>query len=149
MATTGYAKLASSIVTSSIWVEDHPTFKVWIGMLAMADKDGVVEGSVPGFASLCQVTREEMETALAKFLAPDPDSRNQTHEGRRIKVCDLPTRGGWIVLNYENFRDNRNTDRREYQRQKQSQYRRQKREDREREGALAAQGVIRGAEAAG
>ena len=79
----GWAKLFSSIITSSIWTEDDVTLRVWIAMLATADADGVVEGSLPGFASLARVTREKLEESLRKLVSPDPDSRTPDHEGRR------------------------------------------------------------------
>lgn len=96
----GFAKLFSSIVTSSVWCVDHATFKVWIGLLATADADGIVEGSVPGFASLCRVTEDELRAALEKFSAPDPNSRTPDYEGRRIEA--IP--GGWRILNYLAYR---------------------------------------------
>ena len=56
----GWTKLFSSIVTSSIWCEDHKTVWVWTGFLALADKDGVVEGSIPGLANVMRVTDDEL-----------------------------------------------------------------------------------------
>src|SRR5436190_17656495 len=96
----GYTKLYSSIVTSSVWCEPHTTVLVWIAMLAMADADGVVEGSVPGFASLARVTVDEMRSAVATLSFPDPDSRTPENEGRRIR----PFPGGWEILNYWLYR---------------------------------------------
>jgi hypothetical protein len=101
MGMAGYAKLFSSILTSTIWGETHTTVRVWIAMLASADADGVVEGSVPGFARVACVTREEMQEALAVLHAPDPDSRTQDHEGRRIETIE----GGWLILNYAKYRE--------------------------------------------
>lgn len=96
----GWAKLFSSIVTSSVWTEDDATLRVWIAMLATADGEGVVEGSVPGFASLARVNVPQMEAALEKLTAPDPYSRTPDHEGRRLEVIE----GGWLVLNYCKYR---------------------------------------------
>lgn len=70
-------------------------------MLTLADKRGEVSGSIGGLAHIANVTREECETALTLFLAPDPDSRTPEHEGRRIEKID----GGWLVLNAEKYRD--------------------------------------------
>lgn len=97
----GWSKLFSSLVTSSLWCEDHPTIRVWIAMLATCDNEGRVEGSVPGFASLCRVSIPELESALAKFRAPDPHSRSKNDEGRRIRDID----GGWFIINYPEYRD--------------------------------------------
>lgn len=97
----GYSKLFSSIVTSSIWCEDNITLRVWIAMLATCNSDGIVEGSVPGFASLARVSPGEMRHALERLLAPDPDSRTPDNEGRRLEI--IP--GGWRILNYESYRN--------------------------------------------
>lgn len=94
-----YNLLYSSIVTSSIWVEDPVTLKVWVAMLALKDSNGFVPGSVPGFANLCNISIEQMETALACLMSPDPHSRTPAFEGRRIEKVD----GGWRVLNAEAY----------------------------------------------
>jgi hypothetical protein len=96
----GYAKLFGSLLTSSVWCEDNVTRVVWITMLAAADADGVVEGSVPGFARLANVTVDELRAALAKLSAPDPDSRTLDKEGRRIEAIE----GGRQVVNYAKYR---------------------------------------------
>lgn len=97
----GFTKLFSGITESSIWVQPHHVLRVWIGMLARADHDGNVEGSIPGFASLCRVEVEEMREAVEVLSAPDPDSRDPENEGRRIKAFN----GGWEVLNYRKYRE--------------------------------------------
>lgn len=97
----GYVKLFGSILDSTVWEATPPIKVVWITMLAMADRDGAVEASVPGLAKRAGVERGECEKAIALFLAPDPDSRTKDQEGRRIEVID----GGWRLINYEKYRD--------------------------------------------
>lgn len=96
---SGWTKLFSSIVTNSVWVEPDATLRVWIAMLATADAEGLVEGSVPGFANLAWVTTEEMRLAVERLSSPDPDSRTPDFEGRRIE----PIEGGWRILNYQGY----------------------------------------------
>lgn len=97
----GWTKLFSSITTSSIWMEDNITLRVWIAMLASCDQDGIVEGSIPGFANICRVSIPELEKALHVLSSPDPYSRTKRNEGRRIRVYD----GGWEILNYCEHRE--------------------------------------------
>lgn len=97
----GYSKLFSSIVTSSVWMEDDKTLRVWFAMLALTDAKGIVEGSVPGFANVARVTIPEMEHALQVLSSPDPYSRTPDNEGRRIEA--IP--GGWRILNYQSYRE--------------------------------------------
>ena len=106
-----FSKLFASIVTSSIWTEDAETRVVWVTMLAICDADGDVWASVGGLAKAAGVSRDVCAVALAKFLAPDHDSRTKEHEGRRIEEID----GGWRLLNYRKYRElGRTEDRRQY-----------------------------------
>ena len=96
-----YTKLFNSIVTSTIWSEDDQTRIVWITMLALADKNGEVQGSVPGIARIAGVTVDACRAAIGKFLSPDPDSRTKDDEGRRIEEID----GGWHLINHRKYRE--------------------------------------------
>lgn len=117
---SGYTKLFSSILASTIWREDKDTRIVWITLLAMADRNGMAEGSIPGLADFARLSVDETRKALIKLESPDPDSRTQVDEGRRIRTVD----GGWLLVNHAKYRQKLNEDeRREYKRVKQAQYR--------------------------
>src|SRR4030042_1874874 len=96
----GYTPLFGEIVSSSIWNEDAYTCKVWVTMLALADKDGNVYGSVAGFAPICRVTLEQCEKAFNILISADKYSRTKTFEGRRIKEIN----GGWHIINHSKYR---------------------------------------------
>ncbi len=97
---SGYTKLDSSLVTSTVWAESLSTKVVWITMLALSDADGLVDATVPGLARIAGVTLDECRCALTLFLAPDPDSRSQEHEGRRVERVG----GVFRLLNYAKYR---------------------------------------------
>lgn len=82
-------------------MENNDTRIVWITMLAMADKNGEVQASVPGLARVAGVQTESCREALAKFLSPDPDSRTKDDDGKRIE----PIEGGWRLLNHRKYRE--------------------------------------------
>lgn len=103
-----YTKLANSILTSTIWVEDDHTRIVWVTLLALADRNGEVEGSIPGLASIARVPVESCRAAITKFLAPDHDSRTATDEGRRVECID----GGWLLINHGKYRERATDDHR-------------------------------------
>lgn len=98
---SGYSKLWSEIVTSSIWAEDDKTRIVWVTMLALKDQHGYVAASLPGLSHAARVDISDCEKALAILEAPDKYSRSTEHEGRRIERVD----GGWLVLNHLKYRD--------------------------------------------
>lgn len=103
---TYYTKLFNSIISSTIWRESPAIKVVWVTLMAMADQDGIVEASVPGLAHLSGVTVQETESAVAKFLSPDPYSRSPENEGRRIEPVD----GGWRLLNHGKYREKMSLD---------------------------------------
>lgn len=97
----GYTPLFSEIVSSSIWNEDNATRIVWITLMAMAEADGTVYGSVAGLAPIARVTIQECEKAIIKLSSPDKYSRSKNDEGRRIRIVD----GGWQIINLKKYRD--------------------------------------------
>jgi hypothetical protein len=118
-----YTKLFQSILDSTIWQESKETRLVWITMLAMVDRDGIVRASVPGLADRAKVGIEECKAALIKFKQPDEYSRSKEYDGRRIVDAD----GGWLLLNHAKYRAQLSAEeRRDYQRVKQAQYRQRK-----------------------
>lgn len=89
-------------------------------MLAMADRHGLVEASIPGLADMARVTIPEVKAALEILLAPDEYSRTTDREGRRIEIVD----GGWWIINHGKYRAKMGADeRREYLRIKQQEHR--------------------------
>jgi len=94
-----YTVLKSSIVNSSIWNEDSDTRVIWITMLALRNKDGEIFASLGGLAHQARVSREKTAEAVAKFLAPEPDSSSRD-DGRRI--IEIP--GGWRLMNHDRIK---------------------------------------------
>lgn len=97
----GYVKVYESILQSTIWLEAPETKIVWITMLTLKDKDGVVYASIPGLANTSGVSLQACEAAINRFLSPDPYSRTKDFEGRRIREVD----GGWLLINHAKYRD--------------------------------------------
>jgi hypothetical protein len=115
-----YAKLFTSITESSLWSEPKEVRLLFVTMLAKADQDGFVEASIPGLARVANLTIDETESSLRVLMSPDPYSKNPANEGRRI--AELP--GGFLLLNYEDYRSRRSAEeRREYMRQYMQEYR--------------------------
>jgi hypothetical protein len=100
---TSFAKIYASILDSSVWSEDPGTRVVWLTMLVMCDAEGFVEASVQGIARRANVPVEVCRRSMELFQAPDPDSKDPDHEGRRVERVE----GGWLVLNYAKYREKR------------------------------------------
>ena len=99
----GFVKVQAGIIHSTIWRAKLPTRVLWITMLAMADRSGMVEASIPGLADAAVISLEECLEGLETLKAPDAYSRTKECEGRRIVEVD----GGWAILNYLKYREMR------------------------------------------
>ncbi len=109
----GFTKLDQGIVNSSIWSEPLATRVLWITMLAMSDEAGFVSTSVPGLIRASNISKEDFESGIKTLESPDPYSRTQDNEGRRIEKIE----GGWVILNYPKYREREDKDfHREYMR---------------------------------
>ena len=96
-----FSLLHGSILNSSVWVLGSKEERlVWITILAMKDREGVVKSSMVGLADRAKVTLKECSAAVEKFLEPDLHDTSKVEQGRRLKV--LP--GGWKVVNHEYYR---------------------------------------------
>lgn len=120
---SGYTKLFSDIVTSTIWHEPNDCRVLWITMLALKGADNICRATVPALALLANITLEECEAFLEKFQQPDKYSRSQEHEGRRI----APNEGGWMILNGAKYQAMcRAADRKDYVRERVAEHRARK-----------------------
>ena len=89
-------------------------------MLALSDRHGNVNASIPGLAAVANVPVPATEKALKVLMNPDPYSRTKSHEGRRIVEIE----GGWHIYTYKQHREMLSTEeRREYKTAKQAEYR--------------------------
>lgn len=96
LAKKPFVVLDAEILSSSVWSESLHVRMVWITLLILCDSEGYVGAAVPGIASAAGVTLQQAQEALARFQEPDPFSRTQTNEGRRIAIVDR----GFRVLNF-------------------------------------------------
>jgi len=104
----GYTKLFSSILMSSIWEESTETRLVWVTLLALADQNGHVDGTVKSLARVSRVSLEDCQKALDCLLGPDPFDRSGVMDGRRI----VAENGGWTLVNHAAYRAKMSADER-------------------------------------
>lgn len=98
---TGWTPLFQQIVTSSIWEAPDHVRVVWITMLAIARKDGIVPVTPQRLAKVGNVTLDHAHDAIKILSSPDSETLSQDNEGRRIERVD----GGWKILNWDKFRN--------------------------------------------
>ena len=95
-----YTPLDRSFLTSTLLKEGAMVVACWTLILAAADKNGESDMQPSAAASLLRVSDEETEKAFAVLEAPDPKSRNEESQGRRIIKLD---NGHWQVVSHGKY----------------------------------------------
>lgn len=115
-----YGKLFASTYTGSMAGAGADVFAVW-GYVIAHTVDASVELNPTIVAGAIGSTKDAVVRAIDYLCAPDPDSRNVDHDGRRL------IREGqfqYHVVSHERYRNLRNeAERRAYNREKQKAYR--------------------------
>lgn len=87
-------------------------------LLVLADQDGVVDMTAQAIARRTTIPLDIIERGIAALLLPDPESRTPTEQGRRIVPLSEGRAWGWLVVNYQHYRQlKREDDRRAYHRE--------------------------------
>ena len=118
-----YVKLFSSILDSTIWMEDDHVVRVWLTFLLMCDQEGFVNTPVPAIAQKARVSLDEAIDAIERLESPDRFSRTSQEDGARI-VRITEEEALWHIVNYDKYRKIKTEkQRREYHREYMRQYR--------------------------
>lgn len=121
-----YAKVFTSIFDGSM--RGHADLLlVFINLLCHADRDGRVDRTCKTISDETGISVRRVTAATAALEAQDLESRNKKENGRRLRRIDPARSWGWVVVNYEYYRNLRNElDRREQNREAQQRHRQQK-----------------------
>lgn len=77
---------------------------VWTWILGNKDRLGVIDASYTTIADATGIDVEKVREVITLFCSPDPESRSQLMEGRRL--VPLPDRGfGWRLVNHDLYRE--------------------------------------------
>src|SRR6266403_3934937 len=107
-----YSKLFSSMVHSSLWSEPDHIRLLFITLLAIADRDGIVYGSRSGLERAAMIDPDAAEEIdpWERLMGPDDDSsdlmRNPENEGRRVEQVQ----GGFRIINYTYYKSLRDSE---------------------------------------
>lgn len=82
-----------------------PTLAVWLTILPMADKHGHIDMTPQAMAALTGWPLDLLKQAIHELMQPDPESRSDAHEGRRLVLIDPNRSWGWRVVNHDRYRE--------------------------------------------
>jgi len=112
-----YGKIFATMYDGSIYGK-WQAIVTFQQMIALADKDGVVDMTAQALSARTSIPLEIIEKGIADLEAPDKVSRTPDEDGRRIVLLDEHRPWGWRITNYQKYREIRTAEeRREYHRQ--------------------------------
>lgn len=121
-----FTKIFDQIFDSSI-ASDATVRHTFMDLLVLADSEGVVDMTLDAIARRTNVSPEMVGGAIARLCEPDPASRSKKKEGRRLIQLDSHRDWGWIIVNYDHYRQVRDEEaRRAYFREHKAAYRKKK-----------------------
>jgi hypothetical protein len=101
----GYTPVFDSVFHGTLCGK-WPTLPVWLTILPMADRNGHIEMSYQAMSTLTGWPVDLLKQAMAELTAPDPESRSEAEEGRRLVLIDPENRSwGWRVVNHGKYRE--------------------------------------------
>lgn len=100
-----YVRVFLDLWASSIMKEAIPVRWLWVSMLGMAQKarSGIIDVPLFVLARDAGMTEEEARGALSILTAPDPLSRSEKEEGRRVVALRPDVERGWEIVNWESY----------------------------------------------
>jgi hypothetical protein len=98
-----FAKVFEQIFDSSI-SEDWQVRLVFEDFLVLADVNGVVDKMPEAISRRTNVPLDIVKRAISVLESPDPRSRRQNDDGRRIVRLDEHRDWGWMIVNYAYYR---------------------------------------------
>lgn len=82
-----------------------PHTGIWACLLSRASREGVIDEVPASLAAAIGVPVEMLMQCISDFMAPDPGSRTNDHDGRRLAPIDPSRDWGWKVLNHGKYRE--------------------------------------------
>jgi len=104
-----YVKLFNQIFHSSV-AEDYQVRHMFSDLLVLADSDGIVDMTMDSIQGITKVPADIIKRTMDVLMKPDPESRSQIEDGRRIVLLDTHRSWGWQIVNYALYRNFKDAD---------------------------------------
>lgn len=98
-----FAKIFNQIFDSSI-AENPSVRRMFMDMLVLADRDGVVDMTHEAISRRINVDLKEVVECISCLEQTDPKSRSKDADGRRLLALDPNRTWGWRIVNWDKYR---------------------------------------------
>lgn len=99
-----YGKIFESMYDGTLSA-DWKAMVVFQQFIVLADSEGVVDYTPPALSRRTGIPLDIIEHGIEKLEQPDKYSRSADCDGRRIVLVDEHRPWGWLIVNYEHYRD--------------------------------------------
>ena len=101
---SGYTPVFDTVFQGSLCGR-YPDTAAWLFLLALADKNGVVDMTPQYISSVTGMPVDELLGCITRFLDPDPYSRSSASQGRRLELIDPDRQWGWRIVNHGRYKE--------------------------------------------
>jgi len=111
-----YGKIFHSIYDGTL-AENWKALITFQQLIVLCDADGVVDMTPASISRRTGIPLNHIEEGISILTAPDPSSRSDEKQGKRLIPLNPDRDWGWEIVNHKHYRDLRTAeDRREYMR---------------------------------
>lgn len=100
----GYTPLFDTMLTGTLYGR-WPHTGIWACLLSRASREGVIDETPQALAAAIGVPVDTLMACIRDFMDPDPDSRSNEHDGRRLALIQEHRSWGWRVVNHGKYRE--------------------------------------------
>ena len=97
-----YGKVFQTIFTGSLYGQFEATVTM-MASVVLSDREGVLDYTPEALAGATGFPVEIIKEGLEQLQQPDPNSRTNDYEGRRIVPLEEGKQNGWLVVNKEKY----------------------------------------------
>lgn len=101
---SGYTPVFRSIYSGSLFGQ-WPAAAVMATILPLCDPQGRIDLHPKAIAAMTGWPQPLLEQGIAQLSEPDPESRTDVAEGRRLVLLDESRAWGWQVVNFAAYRE--------------------------------------------
>lgn len=104
-----YGKIFDSIYDGTL-AEDWRALITFQQMIVLCDADGVIDMTPSAISRRTGIPIEHIKAGIQILESPDPYTRTEGEEGRRIKLLEDHRPWGWYVVNHEKYKSLQDAD---------------------------------------
>lgn len=104
-----YGKLFSSMYDGTL-AEDWRALVTFQQMIILCDADGIIDMTPEAITRRTGIPIEHIKTGIDILQNPDPHSRTNEDDGRRIMLIDEHKPWGWYIVNHKKYKHLQDSD---------------------------------------